>query len=185
MSDAAKGISIRTEQDADERVQIKIVDGTTVSQVAQVDADKAVKVLATGHDTGGTNRTMLMTATGQVHVIVDETSSDETIISDPKVVTNLASNATDTHTYTVTAGKTLLLSSVFLSSAVRGVALLKIGPAGSEVTKFALYVLNSINSTARFGDPIPVPAGQNVLMVVTNEDKSASDFYTLINGKEV
>lgn len=66
MADYDSGLPIRTQADGtDERVHVKVVDGTNpaVNQM-QVDADKAAKVLATGHDPGGVNRTVRLSEIG-------------------------------------------------------------------------------------------------------------------------
>lgn len=186
MPDIKKGISVRTEQDADQRVQIKIVDGTTVGQVAQVDVDKAVKVLATGHDAGGTNRTVLTSTTGQVHVIVDDPGSDGTTIADFKDDTAIAAGGTATHTYTVTALKTFHLEGIIFSASARAKAEIKVGPTGSEVTKAVMFTLNSDTQEISFTSPIPVVAGDNVLVVKTNtEPLDAQDVYSTILGYEI
>ena len=57
MSDYNSGLPIRTEADgADERVHVKIVDGTTPSQRAIVDTDGNVHTEIHGNDPGGTDR---------------------------------------------------------------------------------------------------------------------------------
>lgn len=55
------GLPVRTAADGtDERVHVKVVDGTISPAVNQmkVDSDNAAKVLTTGHDPGGVNRTL-------------------------------------------------------------------------------------------------------------------------------
>lgn len=60
MADQDTSLPVRTQADGpDERLHVKVVDGTSPSvNQMQVDADKAAKTLATGHDPGGVNRTL-------------------------------------------------------------------------------------------------------------------------------
>lgn len=68
-TDFKSSLPVRSEIDGtDERVHVKIVDGTTSPAVNQVkvDADNALKTLATGHDPGGVNRTVRTSERGAV-----------------------------------------------------------------------------------------------------------------------
>lgn len=68
-TDFKSSLPIRSESDGtDERVHVKIVDGTTSPAVNQtkVDSDNALKTLATGHDPGGVNRTVRTSEQGAV-----------------------------------------------------------------------------------------------------------------------
>lgn len=56
MSDYKTGLPVRSEQDADERLQSKIVDFTTPSQGMEVDADGNAHAEMHGNDPGGTDR---------------------------------------------------------------------------------------------------------------------------------
>ena len=60
-TDFKSSLPVRSEIDGtDERVHVKVVDGTNNPAINQmkVDSDNAAKVLATGHDPSGTNRTV-------------------------------------------------------------------------------------------------------------------------------
>lgn len=183
MSDIKVGLPVRTEQDADERVQIKIVDKTTVSQQMEVDTDNAAKVRMTGRDLGGTNRTALMSTTGQQHVIIDDNDADETPVCDYNTGSAVAAAASSTHTYTVPGGKTLLLKGIIASASARSKIEIKTGAAASETTKAVNFGTSATPSMyVPFVEPIRVSATQNVLVVRTNTDNQAQDLYSTVVG---
>lgn len=65
MSDFNSGLPIRSEADGtDARVQVKIVDGLTPSQMAEVDTDKNLHVEMHGNDAGGTDRVLKVSESG-------------------------------------------------------------------------------------------------------------------------
>ena len=96
--------------------------------------------------------------------------------------TTVNAAANDTHTYTVTAAKTLTLQQIAASGSGKIKMEFKIG----GVTKVVLF-----NSTAApnvnyvFANPQQVAAGVVVSMVITNLDKQAQDVYSTIEGVEV
>lgn len=189
MSDYPQGLPVRSEADGtDNRVQVKIVDGSTPSQKATVDTDNALKVLATGHDGSNVNRPLLTSTTGQLHVLVDSTNADISKVLNYNTASAVASLGTSNHTYTVTVGKTLSLSRVICSASARAKWELKTGPAGSETTKAVLFTsVATQNAEFKFDldqESIEVAATNNVLLVRTNEDNQAQDMYSTIIGIE-
>lgn len=65
MADYNSGLSVRTEADGtDERLHVKIVDGTTPSQRATVDTDGNVHNEAHGNDPTGTDRVLRLSELG-------------------------------------------------------------------------------------------------------------------------
>lgn len=184
MSDILKGIPVRTEQDTHERVQVKVIDFTDPTRGQTVDADGAAKVLVTGKDSAGVNRTALMSTTGQTHVIIDDKDADETPVTDSNTSTAVAVGLNSTHTYLVPAGKTLLLKKIAAAASGRGRFEVKTGVVGSEVTKMVRFgsVANPNTDFDFSSEPIRVTAGQNVLVVKTNTDLAAQDMYSHIIG---
>lgn len=101
----------------------------------------------------------------------------------------VAAGATSNHDYTVTAGKTLLLTQIEASGSGKmkievqvesGVA------SGTFASKFVQF-----NSTAtpnmhiELKSPISVAAGVRVRVIRTNRDNQAQDVYSTISGQEV
>lgn len=69
MSDYKSSLPVRSEADADERVQVKIVDSTTVSQQMIVDADSNAHVEVHGNNPAGGDEVLRMSELG--HAAVD------------------------------------------------------------------------------------------------------------------
>lgn len=65
MADYQSGLPVRSQQDADERVQTKIVDATNVAQQLEVDAQSRAKVKPVGNDGGGTERILRLSEQGE------------------------------------------------------------------------------------------------------------------------
>lgn len=66
MSDIKSMLPIRSAQDADQRVQVKIVDSLVPSQQTQVDTDRNLHVKIHGTDSGGTDRILLASEAGNL-----------------------------------------------------------------------------------------------------------------------
>ncbi len=69
MSDYKSSLPVRSEADADERVQVKIVDSTTVSQQMIVDADSNAHVEVHGNNPAGSDEVLRMSELG--HAAID------------------------------------------------------------------------------------------------------------------
>jgi hypothetical protein len=80
MADYKSSLPVRTEADADERVQVKIVDTTTVSQQMIVDADSNAHVEVHGNNPAGGDEVLRMSELG--HAAIDGVY-DATNNSDP------------------------------------------------------------------------------------------------------
>lgn len=121
--------------------------------------------------------------TNPLPVSIEESAGEE-IFEFDQSATPVAKDATDTHSYTVPVGKTLLLSQVLCSASGRAKFEIAVGAASSEVTKGVRF------TTASNGDsdwtlntkPLKVVAGDNVLITRTNRDNQAQDLYTTIVG---
>jgi hypothetical protein len=104
-----------------------------------------------------------------------------TEILDYKTAAAVAAGSSDTHTYTVTALKTLSLQQIVASAS--GKIKVEIKLAGS--TKIVLFNSTSEpNVSYTFFAPQAVAAGVAVAVVITNLDKSAMDVYSTIEGVE-
>lgn len=68
MSDYNSGLPVRTQADADERLQTKIVDATTPAQQMTVDTDGNAHVEVHGNDPAGTDRVLKVSEDGAVAV---------------------------------------------------------------------------------------------------------------------
>ena len=106
-------------------------------------------------------------------------------IHDYNTVASLAKDASTTHTYTVTGGKTLYLHEIYASASGKIKIEVKTGVSASETTKFVGF-----NSTAnpviwfKLNIPIVEPETNKVLVVITNTDNQAQDVYSTVIGLE-
>ena len=130
----------------------------------------------------------LYTSTNPFPVAVSsDNAGDE--INNYNTVANVASNATSNHDYTVTALKTLLLTQIEASAAVKMKIEVQIETAaGSGIfnTKFVQFSSTAeTNMSIVLKSPISVVAGAKVRIIRTNLDKSQSDVYSTICGQEV
>jgi len=97
--------------------------------------------------------------------------------------TDVVKDATDTHTYTVPVGKTLLLEQVLCSGSGRAKFEIAVGAAAAEVTKGVRFVSSSNNdSDLTLKRTIKVAAGENVLITRLNRDNQPQALYTTIVG---
>lgn len=87
MADIEKGIPVRTEDDADEKIQAKIVDPNNPSQQAEVDADSNLNVEMNGDDPSGSEQRVRTSEQG--HISVDGIQ-DGTNNSDPSNIGMIA-----------------------------------------------------------------------------------------------
>ena len=102
---------------------------------------------------------------------------------------SVASNASATNTYTVTALKTLILTQIEASASgkIKLEAAIETGIAsGSYLTKFVQFNSTSEpNLSIELKAPIQVAAGVRVRLTITNLDKASQDVYSTISGQEV
>ena len=122
---------------------------------------------------------------GSINVnIVNATVGGE--IHDYDTTAAVAAGASDTHTYTVSGGTTLLLKRVQASGSGKMKVEVKTGPTGTTVSQAVAF-----SSTANpnidiiFDQPIEVAATNLVEVIRTNRDKQAKDVYSYVNGQEV
>ncbi len=149
-------------------------NGATSAQTLRVAANLAIA----GADVSGAN---------PVPVTVVSTTAG-TSVDDYKDATAIAAGSSDNHDYTVTAGKTLILTQVegSASGMAKMTVAIETGVAtGVFTTKFVQF-----NSTATPNmliapiAPISVAAGVRVRCTMMNRDKAAEDLYSTICGTE-
>lgn len=68
MSDYNSSLPVRTQADSDERLQVKIVDATTVAQQMIVDTDSNAHVEVHGNDPAGSDRVLKLSEDGSLDV---------------------------------------------------------------------------------------------------------------------
>lgn len=79
MADIEKGLPVRTEDDADQKVQVKIVDSTDPdAQQAEVDADNNLHVEAHGNDPAGNDQVLKTSEDGDVSINGEYDATDNT-----------------------------------------------------------------------------------------------------------
>jgi hypothetical protein len=111
MTDIDSSLPIKTEADADERVQSKIVDYTTVSQGMTVDSAGDAHTKAKLRDDAGN---AFGTESNPVFTVVAEDPGTE--VEDYQTSAAVAKGSSVNHDYTVTAAKTFKGLTVFVSA---------------------------------------------------------------------
>lgn len=139
-------------------------------------------VTANIKDSGGSSFSL----SNPLPVILSDSVSGSSEVLDPKKAIAVASGSSDTHTYTITAGKALKLQKVFASAVGKIKVEIKLGTIGAEVSKVVMF--NSVanpNCEYVFHSPQSLPDTKDVLVVITNLDPLAHDVYSTIEGYEV
>jgi hypothetical protein len=135
--------------------------------------------------TDGTND-LTINAGGSINVnIVSAVSANEVHVygTTSGTAPNTPTNAIN---YTVVAATALSLQSWQFACSGRSKAELKVGPAGSEVTKAVVFIpSNGGAHTEVFPAPIEVVTGDKVLVVGTNRDNANTDLYAWVNGNNL
>jgi len=179
MADIDSGLPVRSYQDADERVQVKVVDATTVAQQMEVDADGDAHVKAKLRDDAGN---AFGTEANPLYVVGTDDPSDE--VHDFNAASAINEDASADHTFSPSVDT--LVHSVLCSASGLAKFEIKFGATASEVLKYVVF-----NSTAKPNVEVQLPnpislAGTTDSLVITktNLDKKAQDLYSSINGKE-
>lgn len=194
MSDQATALPIRTEDDIQERVQVKIVDylnpgtGLSADQQMIVDLDHNAHVEIHGNDEAGIDRIALMDTDGRLRVVVEDLSTDNPPTHDPHVGSAIATSATSDHDLTaVAAAKVFKLKQITASASGKLKIEVLVGAPASLVSKFVFF--NSVadpNIKFMLAEPIDVPATHIVRIQKTNLEKNdAQDLYSTIIGNTV
>lgn len=183
MSDAATSMPVKTEVDADERVQVKVVDYLNPSQNMEVDSDRDAHVKAKMRDDNGDP---FGTESNPIYIAGAEDPGDE--IEEFEQSVDVAKDATVTHDYTVTAGKTFKGKQIVVSAAgeFRLEVQLETAPAaGTYNTKYVMfaqaakpYIILPLHKIFKQA------AGAIVRLSITNRDKQ-TDVYSTLVGIEV
>jgi len=181
MSDFESSLPIRTEGDLTEKVQVRIIDGTTDAQMATVDTDGDVHVKAKIRDDAGA---AFGTPGNPIAVTVGADAAGDGIV-DYATAAAIAKNASTTHTYAISAAKTGKALKISVSGSGKLKAELKYGPASTTVSKGVKF-----NSTANpniefdIKAEVLLAATDQLEVVVTNRDNQAQDIYSTIEVLE-
>jgi hypothetical protein len=110
-------------------------------------------------------------------------------INDYNTTAAVVAGASSNHDYTVTAAKTLLLSSIEASASGKMKIEVQIETAAASGvfnTKFVQFNSTAnTNMSIKIPDPISVVAGAKVRIIRTNRDNQSQDVYSTISGQEV
>jgi hypothetical protein len=178
MADALKetGAPVRSYQDADERLQSKIVDYDNPANGATVDSDQDLHVKAKLRDDSGA-----AFGTEANPVFVTSTDNPNAEIHDYDKAVATASDASTTHTYSP-AGNAKIKQ---LHLSASGLAKFEVafGTTTSEVETYVYF--NSVQEPSRvvnFEAPITLAATDSIVITKTNLENKAQDIYSTING---
>lgn len=166
-----------------------IHDGTTDSQVLGITASGSAKIDINEQTLTAVKVSANSTANSAVNPIyvsfTESVSSGEVCDYDTQ---SGAPNVVKTHTYTVTAAKTLLLRQIIASSSGKMKVEIQTDQGATPTATtiavgFTSTSDNNLNYT--FAKPIEVGATLNVTVLKTNLDKATTDLYSTIIGEEV
>ena len=183
MSDYNSQLPVRSKQDLDERLLVKIQDGDNpggANQTVEV-ADKKLHVKIFQSD--GTD----IAEETPLPVYTTEAPGDE--VEDYNEAVDVAVSSSSNHDYTVTAAKTLKELNVEASASGKARFELQVETAAASGVFETRGV--KFNSTAKpnvkfsLKRPKRVAAGVIVRVVKTNLDEQAQSLYSTINGVEV
>lgn len=186
MADQDLALPVRTEDDLDQRVQVKIVDPTNpATQQATVDTDSNLHIEVHGNDSTGTDRTLALDTLGRVRAVVEDTT-DGSAVNSYTTSASVAADASVNHDYTVTALKTLKLEQILASASGKIKVVVLTGASGGPTTRAVFFTSASDNNLLwTLTEPIDVVAGDIVRVTITNRDNQAQDVYSTIRGVEV
>jgi len=183
MADIDSSMPVKTEVDADERLQSKIVDFTTPSQGMEVDVDGDAHVKAKLRDDNGDP---FGTEGNPVYVIGSEDPGAE--VEDYQSSAAIAQDASTDHDYTVTAAKTFKGIGLLVSASGEFKVELKKETGVGAGTYDTLYTAFKQAADPAFYLPLHKVfkqiAGAKVRVTITNRDK-AQDLYSTLVGIEI
>lgn len=157
---------------------VKVGDGTDFLAIS-ADGSVAVNI----RDESGT----AFSSSNPLPVVMVESEGVE--INDYSTASAVAAAGTSNHDYTVTAGKTLMLTQI--SASASGKMKIEVQVESGVATNSFSTRFVQFNSTANpnmevsLREPIAVAAGVRVRVIRTNKDNQAQDLYSTISGHEV
>lgn len=110
-------------------------------------------------------------------------SVDADPVSDYDTAADIASSASSTHTYLTTS--LFMLDRIWASASGKLKIEVKVGPVGSEVSKYVGFSSTSNPNINLPGDGLKVPSGQNILVIRTNLDNQTMDVYSTVVGQNI
>jgi len=175
MADYDSSLPVRTESAGD--LEVKIVDGTTTTQKASVDANGAVLVKAKLNDESGNP----YTTSNPIPVWISDSEGTELHSFDQS--SSVAAGATANHSY-APSGTDLKLKQIILSASGKARFEIKYGTTSSEAIKIVIF--NSTSEPSKIinlSSPATVADGTDTVIVVKkNLESSAQDLYSTIVG---
>jgi len=127
-------------------------------------------------------------ATNPFNVAVSAASAG-IAVDNYNTVASVAASATSIHSYTVSAGKTLILKQIEASASgkMKSEIQIETGVATGVYTTITVQFNSTsvTNLSMHFDDPKQVAAGVRVQIIRTNLDKAPQDLYSTIMGQEV
>lgn len=202
MSDFDSSLPVKSIQDLEERVLVKIQDGEDASGVdksAEV-SEKKLHVRVHGQDQGNNDQQVRLNSDGNVTiansngdpieestplaVFIAESAAEEVDEFDRAI--DVAKDASSNHDYTVTAGKQFKFTEIQCSASGKARFELQIetGVATGVFDSKAVGFNSSANANLVLKYTKNVAAGVIVRVVKTNLDNQAQDLYSQIQGRE-
>lgn len=178
MSDYNSALPIRTQGDADEKVQSKIVDYTTPNQGLAVDASG--KIGSKLFDEAGT-----AFSSGNP-LPVEIIGSTTTKYNNHATSASVAAAASVNHDYTALAAIKLMQVCSSGSGKIKTEIKVETGVAtGVYTTHFVEFNSTAnTNNNITLAAPISVASGVKIRVTITNRDNQAQDVYSTVSAQE-
>ena len=179
MADIDGDLYVRSNGDADDKLQSKIVDFTTPTQGMEVDADGDAHVKAKLRDDSGA---AFGVEANPVFTVVGEDPSP--IVHDYDKASAIASDASSAHTFS--PSNSTRVYGLELSASGYCKYEVAFGTTASEVETYVFFTEPSSRSkSVKFEKPISIAGGtESMVITKTNLDNKAQDLYSTINGQE-
>ena len=174
------------------------ISGTVVVSATNLDirdltsASDSVEILQDTHDDLNANANIQVgntdvSSANPVPVVIQDNVASSTEVQDYQTTADvLKTTGTTTHTYTVTAAKTLIIDSISISASGKTFWEVKVGPSGSEVTvRKGFTSASSPDKDWVVNGKIEVAATHKVLIIINNEDNGYMDVFSTLIGNEV
>ena len=179
MSDFDSSLPIRTESNGD--IATKLVDGINPLLEAEVDALKDLHTRAKLADGSGND---FGTIPNPINVAITNNVLGDGIVDKNEAI-DLASDASATHAYSISAAKTGRLLAIHVSGSGKLKVEVKYGPTGLTISKYIDF-----NSTSNpkiewvIRSEVLLNATDDIEVIVTNRDNQAQSIYSTIELTE-
>jgi hypothetical protein len=155
------------------------VDGTITVTATNLDIHDLTHVSDSVKVGDGTDF-LAVNADGSINVNVTSTTGDKVNVFNQNTSSDIATNATSTHTYTPAAN--FYLTDVYGSASGKFKIEIKTGVTASEVTRVVLFTQSERQAVWHLTEPLLVVTTDSVVIIRTNLDNQSQPLYSTVQG---